>query len=711
ALGPFLWQLRKYPRASTRILSELGRLKKAPLALLVLDALSSCSCEVNAFHFGACINACAKAESWRPALGLLQQMQARRVEQNTVTFSACISACEKCHKWESAVELLSQMTRKRVDKNLITYSACISACATSGQWEQSLSLLQSMRSLAMAPDRVACNACITSCARGAQSQMAVGLLQEMPRLGLSPDVISYSAVFGVCEETRQWEQTLKLCEQMQHQSVQLDGFGYNAVIGAFSRAGKWDLALHMLALKESSGYPVDVHACSASVSVCERAGRWEEVLRLWPTLQEVQEEANRKESQLYDFSSTGPEDITKHLERALELQWLVGYPFLASGHDQLTHGFYKYVAGMQALCARALFALIPEATTVMDMFCGSGTVLVEGRAAGKDVIGCDVSPLALFAAAHHTDAHRLDLDLLLAKSRELAHGMKLKSETWKYLRSRIASLEPGALRDALHFVLLVSLSRARDRTYLHSSSKEWGDRGPGAFGAEGTLEEDLLEAPALFHGVAQLYAARIRSLRKAMPSEGEVQIHRCDNRILQLPEKVDAIITGPPYPGVYDYHEPASASADLLGGQILYDFCAPGSTVGGGRVPTVEDQVGHLGLSSSEYAPGREIGQNRDWLEEGTDYASKWRREQESWLSSAFRNLRAGGTSTLMIGDGDEAAPGDGGFDNLRPTVEAAEKVGFRLIATASIRGKSRHPKQPKGMKRTEHMVHLLKPP
>ena len=64
-----------------------------------------------------------------------------------------------------------------------------------------------------------------------------------------------------------------------------------------------------------------------------------------------------------------------------------------------------------------------------------------------------------------------------------------------------------------------------------------------------------------------------------------------------------------------------------------------------------------------------------------------------------------------MIGDGDEVAPGDGGFDNLRPTVEAAEKVGFRLIATASIRGKSRHPKQPKGMKRTEHMVHLLKPP
>ena len=238
------------------------------------------------------------------------------------------------------------------------------------------------------------------------------------------------------------------------------------------------------------------------------------------------------------------------------------------------------------------------------MFCGSGTVLVEGRAAGKDVVGCDVSPLALFAAAHHTDAQSLDLELFLAKSRELAHGMRLKSKTWKYLRSRIAKEQPGALRDALHFVLLVSLSRARDRTYLHSSSKEWGDRGFAERASESTLEEDLMEAPALFHGVAQLYAARLRSLREAMPREGEVRIHRCDNRILRLPEQVDAIITGPPYPGVYDYHEPASASADLLGGQILYDFCAPGSTVGGGRVPTVEDQAGHLGLSSSDYAPG-----------------------------------------------------------------------------------------------------------
>ena len=49
------------------------------------------------------------------------------------------------------------------------------------------------------------------------------------------------------------------------------------------------------------------------------------------------------------------------------------------------------------------------------MFCGSGTVLVEGCVAGKHVVGCDVSPLALFAAAHHADARHLDLEIFLKR--------------------------------------------------------------------------------------------------------------------------------------------------------------------------------------------------------------------------------------------------------------------------------------------------------
>ena len=192
-------------------------------------------------------------------------------------------------------------------------------------------------------------------------------------------------------------------------------------------------------------------------------------------------------------------------------------------------------------------------------------------------------------------------EAFLLKSRELSHAMLLQRPSWKHLLSQISEQQPGPLRDALHFTLLVSLSRAQDLTYLHSSSKHWAGGG-----AQGQDPDDSL-VPWLFQGMAELYAARVRSLYQAMPRQGtSVCVHRCDNRILRLAEPVDAIITGPPYPGVYDYHAPASASADLLGGPILYDFCAPGYTVGGGRVPVLAEEEDHLRTSSSQYAPGRE---------------------------------------------------------------------------------------------------------
>ena len=523
--------------------------------------------------------------------------------------------------------------------------------------------------------------------------MALELFQQMSDLKLQPDVISFSAAIAACEEGLQWQQTLRLFAEMSTTGIDLDDFSYNALISSFSRASEWQYALHMLKEKAASKFDLDIHACSAAVSACERTGRWQHVLELWPTLQEVQEKANAEQKKLYEVTASGSPHITRHLKRSLELQWAVGYPFLAAKEEQLTHGFYKYIAGMQALCARELLELVPYAQNVMDMFCGSGTVLVEALRAGKRAIGTDVSPLALLVATHHTDAAQVDLYDLLEVAAELASSMETAKNGWHFLKSQIGKLENKPLRDALHFILLVALSRVQDVTYLHSSSKGLNE-----------VPEDGLP-PSMFLGVAQLYVARVRSLR-ARALEAKCDIYRCDNRILRLAEPVDAIVTGPPYPGVYDYHSPARESADLLGGETLYDFCAPGYSIHGSKAPTNIDIP--EGLSSSSYAPGKEIGQNSLWQQD-SEFADKWQAEQAEWLTSAFENLRDGGTATLMIGDGDLHSAGDGGFDNLQPTIKAAEQVGFLTVATATIRGKNKH-RQPKGMKRTEHIVHLKKP-
>tara|TARA_R110002096_G_scaffold16898_12_gene58079 strand:+ start:12122 stop:13285 length:1164 start_codon:yes stop_codon:yes gene_type:complete len=67
--------------------------------------------------------------------------------------------------------------------------------------------------------------------------------------------------------------------------------------------------------------------------------------------------------------------------------------------ESLTHPLHSYPARMHPATARALVQLCfdtenTQPRVVLDPFCGSGTTLVEGRAAGLSVIGSDLNPLA-----------------------------------------------------------------------------------------------------------------------------------------------------------------------------------------------------------------------------------------------------------------------------------------------------------------------------
>src|SRR3954466_9422587 len=65
----------------------------------------------------------------------------------------------------------------------------------------------------------------------------------------------------------------------------------------------------------------------------------------------------------------------------------------------LTHGFYKYPARFSPVFARAAIETFTEpGDLVLDPHVGGGTTLVEARAAGREAVGVDISPLAEFVA-------------------------------------------------------------------------------------------------------------------------------------------------------------------------------------------------------------------------------------------------------------------------------------------------------------------------
>lgn len=71
--------------------------------------------------------------------------------------------------------------------------------------------------------------------------------------------------------------------------------------------------------------------------------------------------------------------------------------------DRLNHNVFRYPAKFHFPIARKLVELFTKAgDTVLDPFCGSGTLLVEAAALGRNSVGIDVDPLAILVARAKT---------------------------------------------------------------------------------------------------------------------------------------------------------------------------------------------------------------------------------------------------------------------------------------------------------------------
>lgn len=256
--------------------------------------------------------------------------------------------------------------------------------------------------------------------------------------------------------------------------------------------------------------------------------------------------------------------------------------------DSLTHPLHTYPARMHPATARALVELCfeteeVEPRSVLDPFCGSGTTLVEGRAAGLDVLGSDLNPLAVRIARAKTwcsDKKRLD------EFRRF--GKRISAATFEEGKAaRRADYEPRPIRvpkgvDAaqreeevgewfaphvrreLEFIA-AAIDELRDQdnelaelflvclsSILIKCSKRNSDTSSKQ--VKRNIGRGL---PARWFGErVELMASGLIDLHKA-GAEGAVQVLQHDARMLGdagiASESIGAIISSPPYVGTYDY--------------------------------------------------------------------------------------------------------------------------------------------------------------
>ena len=327
--------------------------------------------------------------------------------------------------------------------------------------------------------------------------------------------------------------------------------------------------------------------------------------------------------------------------------------------DRFTHGFHTYPAGLHPDCVQRILADV-DGDTVLDPFCGGGTVLVEAMAKGKKTIGRDISPVALLVARARTAAPS-DEDLTRFRSAARAMTEKarhadtdlmedrfLKLADWyapcalmelDSIRQDIQDVEDMAIRRQLIAAFSSILVKVSWRKSDTSAKREKHRRPPGT-------------AAIMFHKKVRELARKQASLREAIPENTPAaDIKHGDVRSLELDAPVDLIITSPPYPAVYDY------------------------------VPMQHLRHIWLGVNSE---PGKhaELGARRHWREGRRQAQKKWRTDTFAWTQRMASVMSKGGHLIVVIGDG--LTP-TGRIDCVSATQDAAREAGLELRARASI--------------------------
>jgi len=324
--------------------------------------------------------------------------------------------------------------------------------------------------------------------------------------------------------------------------------------------------------------------------------------------------------------------------------------------DTLTHPFHTYPARLHPATAKILVELVGEGAgrtqPILDPFCGSGTVLVEARAASHRTIGVDLNPLATLIARAKTwtapprrrrelveTAHNLaaatlaagkaarrgasDINASAAPLRKVrgfdpnARNRRLASWFAPHVRRELedlsARLDELRPRDAeLAAILTACLSAILYKVSSRTSDTDatWVDRNiargqPARLFAQ---RVDLLAA-----GLADLAASHA-----PLPEIFELDVRKLASVI---PDgSVAGVITSPPYAGTYDYAEHQ---------RLRFDF---------------------LGLHHRNFDEG-EVGSRRAFDADPAEAHRRWKKALAGIVDRITTALAPGRLATIVLGD------------------------------------------------------------
>jgi SAM-dependent methyltransferase len=232
------------------------------------------------------------------------------------------------------------------------------------------------------------------------------------------------------------------------------------------------------------------------------------------------------------------------------------------------HAFHSYPARLHpAIARRAIEAFGRPGAVLLDPFCGSGTVVVEGRLLGARARGTDVNPLALrLARIKARGLPESERKMLVDACRRVEEHAKIRRTararvTRKYGPEDVDLFEPHVLleldsiRDGIDRIENRLLREDVELVFSAILTKVSRQRGDS-----GTYLQQRRIAPGwpakLLVSKAEELARALAEFERLLPSPApEVDVHADDARTLGTigAATVDLVLTSPPYAATYDY--------------------------------------------------------------------------------------------------------------------------------------------------------------
>lgn len=360
----------------------------------------------------------------------------------------------------------------------------------------------------------------------------------------------------------------------------------------------------------------------------------------------------------------------------------------------LTHGFHAYAGRMPPFVARrAVEKLARPGQLVLDPFAGGGTVVVEAMRRGCAAIGRDLSPLARRIARVRTmitdEATRTRLvdtaAAIAAISAERAiERMKPPMPMWsrealEFFPPHIAlelfglRAEIGRVPDEDPISLPLRMTFSAILSKVVERKPEEGEEPSDRHVARGFPSKWFGDKAAeLARGLAELASVVPEGTPPARIETGDARLlDRIDDA------SIDAIVTSPPYAGVYDYAEAHAARFVML------------------RLHREDFQRKQMGARGDGSGP----------------HPMDWERDRIAYLQAMARVLKPGACAFLIVGDG---VVGGAPENALTGILNAIKSTPLTRVAMAS---QDRPPADPylidlfHGLPRREHLILLRRLP